>query len=603
VIEPSYLAPGTVLQDRYEVAQEIGRGGFSVVYRARDRRVGTDVAIKLLVPPPAAARLARERLRREVQAVRQLQHPNIVGVYDVADAGPWSFVVMEYVAGPDLAVRVRDRGVLDPTAAARLGREVAAALALAHGRGILHRDVKPQNILLAPDGPARLTDFGSARLAGQVSVTETGGRVGTLAFAAPEVLAGGRGDARADGYALGLTLFYALAGELPARRASEGGTPSAGDGYHIRAQRSDVPAWLDAAIARATAPDPDDRLPSMALFGAALAPNAAVATTPARDLVRDRCVLCRAAEPFGLGVCPRCARRASDPDDVLVFVERTLPGNARRAVLEALDARLGTLTGVADRKAVVRGERPLLRVPAAAGAHVVDLLHSHGLPTRTAPLGVVWRTAVPAPIALLAGGVIIGGFTAASVAGAPLLLALSPAVGLGLVSVAALWRRTPVWNPPPAGPSSLSPEAEREAVRTVATLPLGEARRLLLDVLRRAGAITDGSAHVGPLVVAACGAARDLAALEQHLDAFDAARDRSATPPAGWLDALSHCEQGRDLLTQRLLETSAALSHWQAIAPRPSAGDEELADLTRALSEEAQIQTAATREIAELLQR
>src|SRR2546422_4650294 len=95
VAEPTYLAPGVVLQDRYTIADEIGRGGFSIVYRARDRRVGTDVAIKLLVPPPAAARLARERLRREVQAVRQLSHPNIVAVYDVVDDGPWSFVVME----------------------------------------------------------------------------------------------------------------------------------------------------------------------------------------------------------------------------------------------------------------------------------------------------------------------------------------------------------------------------------------------------------------------------------------------------------------------------------------------------------------------------
>src|SRR5713101_7042923 len=135
VAEPPYLNPGVVLQDRYEIADEIGRGGFSIVYRARDRRIGADVAIKLLVPPPAAARLARERLRREVQAVRQLSHPNIVAVYDVVDDGPWSFVVMEYVPGPDLAVRVRQRGPLDPDAAARLGRDIPAALAAAHRRG------------------------------------------------------------------------------------------------------------------------------------------------------------------------------------------------------------------------------------------------------------------------------------------------------------------------------------------------------------------------------------------------------------------------------------------------------------------------------------
>src|SRR3989454_12508732 len=134
VAEPTYVAPGVVLQDRYEIADEIGRGGFSIGYRARDRRVGADVAIKLLVPPPAAARLARERLRREVQAVRQLSHPNIVAVYDVVDDGPWSFVVMEDVRGPDPAVRVRRGGPPDPAPAARPGREVSEGLAAAHGR-------------------------------------------------------------------------------------------------------------------------------------------------------------------------------------------------------------------------------------------------------------------------------------------------------------------------------------------------------------------------------------------------------------------------------------------------------------------------------------
>ncbi|HJQ65327.1 MAG TPA: protein kinase, partial [Gemmatimonadales bacterium] len=125
--ESSYFSTGTVLQGRYEIVDEIGRGGYSVVYRARDQRVGSDVAIKLLVPPPAAARVARERLRREVQAVRQLNHPNIVTVFDVVDEGPWSFVVMELVDGPDLAVRVSDRGPLEPERVARIGRDIAAA--------------------------------------------------------------------------------------------------------------------------------------------------------------------------------------------------------------------------------------------------------------------------------------------------------------------------------------------------------------------------------------------------------------------------------------------------------------------------------------------
>src|SRR6266542_2847706 len=343
VAEPTYLAPGVVLRDRYEIAQEIGRGGFSVVYRARDRSVGADVAIKLLVPPPAAARLARERLRREVQVVRQLSHPNIVAVYDVADDGAWSFVVMEYVPGPDLAVRVRERGPLDAAATALLGREVAAALEAAHRRGILHRDVKPQNILLAPDGRARLTDFGSARLAGLETVTQTGGLVGTVDYAAPEQLAGDRGDARVDEYALGVTLYYALTGELPARVASRGGADAGRDGHHPRRRRPDVPGWIDDVVGRATMPDPDDRFPAIELVAEALerGDDGVGAGVAPLSGGRARCVLCRAPEPFGIGVCPRCAGRAGGGDDVLVFLERTTPGPARRAVREALDERIG----------------------------------------------------------------------------------------------------------------------------------------------------------------------------------------------------------------------------------------------------------------------
>jgi len=439
VAEPTYLATGTVLQDRYEIAGELGRGGCSVVYRARDRRVGSDVAIKLLVPPPAAARLARERLRREVQAVRQLSLPNIVTVYDVADDGPWSFVVMEHVPGPDLAVRVRDRGPLDPDAAARLGRDVAAALHAAHRRGILHRDVKPQNILLDPDGRARLTDFGSARLAGMATVTQTGGLVGTLAYAAPEVVAGARGDARADCYGLGLTLYFALLGELPARATLRTGPVPEPDGYHPRGRRADIPVWLEDAVARATASDPE-------------------------------------------------------------------------------------------------------------------------------------------------------------------LLVSAPVVAAGLASVAALGRRTPVWNPPPTGRSALPAQAERDAVRTLTALPTGAARRLLIDLLRRVSAMPQSADLIGPLVVAACAAARELAALEQHLDAFDTERERLADPPAGWLDALARWERGRDAMVQRLLDATATLSRVSAdVALRAASPRASLADLTRELDAESRLQAGAAREVEALL--
>jgi protein kinase-like protein len=262
VLGGAYLEPGNVVGGRYEIQREIGRGGYSVVYAATDRTVGTDVAIKLLVPPPLVAQLARERMRREVEAVRALSHPNIVAAYDLLDEGSRTCLVMELVNGVDLQVRVNERGPVTFEEAVRIGVDIAAALDTAHQRGILHRDVKPQNILLAPDHRARLTDFGSARLDGQVTVTQTGAFVGTLGYTAPEVMAGRRGDARADIYGLGMTLYFALTGALPARPSPHLPPTPAPEGHHLRAVRPDVPDWLDAIVARMTTADPGTRFPA-----------------------------------------------------------------------------------------------------------------------------------------------------------------------------------------------------------------------------------------------------------------------------------------------------------------------------------------------------
>lgn len=596
-MDSTYLPNGTLLQDRYEILGEIGRGGYSVVYRARDRRVGSDVAIKLLMPPPAAARLARERLRREVQAVRQVSHPGIVQVFDVAEDGPWGFVVMEYVAGPDLAVRIRDRGPLDVESVALLGREVADALAVAHRHGILHRDVKPQNILLAPDGRARLTDFGSARLAGQATLTQTGGLVGTIDYAAPEVLAGARADARSEVFSLGVTLFYALTGALPPR-AGRGAARTPDDGHHPQSRRADVPAWLDQAVARATAADPAERFPSAGLFAAALDPHAEVdlAVVP-----RSSCVMCGAAEPFGLGVCPRCARRADAADDVLVFVDPPAARAPRRAVRDALEGRLPSTSSTAH-QSLLGGERPLLRVPRGAGERVVELLADHGIPARTEALARLWRTDVPTPIMVLAGAVTTGGLAAGVLASAPLLFATTPLVAVSLVSLATIGRRTPVWNPRPAGRSVLPLDAEREAARTLAELPNGAARTLLIDLLRRTAGSPVGPALLGALVMAACAATRQLATLDRQLDAGDAQSERLTSRPDG-LDALARCEQGRDALVQRLLEATATLSRWTGDAALQAAlPDSPLAAAARDLAEEGRLQAEAAQEVLELLQ-
>ncbi len=599
------LEPGTLLRGRYEILREIGRGGWSIVYQARDRDVGVDVAVKLLVPPPASAHLARERLRREVHAVRGLSHPNIVAVYDLLDEETRSFIVMEYVPGTDLHIRVRDRGPLPADEAVRVGRDVAGALAAAHRRGILHRDVKPQNILLDADGRARLTDFGSARLDGQLGITATGALAGTLAYAAPEVLAGRRGDARADIYALGLTLHYALTGALPGRPSAHLPPAPAPEGFRPAGLAPGCPAWLDDLVARATAASVEDRPPTAAALDEALAAAAPGGLAPAAG---SRCVLCGGTDPLGLGLCPGCGGSSPEAADVLIFLRPP----AQRAERRAVAARLADLLPLAaspEGAAAGRGERPLFRVTPDGAPRALDALEQRRLPARAVPASRAW-TMVPRPYAALVLAVAIAG-TGAGLATMPALLWTTPVIG-GLLLLAARQTLGTPLVAPSAGAGELPRPLEARAVRALAELPAGTARSLLADVVRLARPLFTRVAREGDdrgagpalqeLVAAACAAASDLAMLDDNLARFERERARSASHPPEWLDALAHSERARDALVQRLLEAMTVLGRLQGQATAAAAAEDgTLAEAARELRAEAEAQAAATREIDLLL--
>jgi predicted Ser/Thr protein kinase len=592
-----YLAPGTVLCDRWEVGRELGRGGYSVVYLARDRRLGSDVAVKLLVPPPAAAELARERMRREVQVVRALSHANIVPVYEFMEDGPWSFIVMEYIAGPDLQVRVRQRGRLAADQTVRLGRDLAAALAAAHRRGILHRDVKPQNVLLDPDGRFRLTDFGSAKLDGQLGVTATGTLAGTPDYMAPEVAAGRRGDARADLYALGLTLHYALAGELPDR----GRPPAGGSGYRPSSVVPGVPDWLDDVVARATAPAPEDRFPSAAALEEALAGQGAEAAEPAA-----RCALCGGPDPFGAGLCPGCGGGSDGAGETLVVLQRPV-GAPAVAVARSRLAAILPATGQ-DAEAAALGERPLFRTSTDAARRIVEQLGSHQLAARAVPTSRVLEL-LPASFHLMLVAVVIAG-AAAGMSAAPSLRWVTP-VFVGLLLLSA--RRSAVTPLVSAAPRSdaLPPDVERRLIASLAGLPAGTARDLLADLtrlghtvsagLRRAGSLDDAAPALGELLLAGADAAGDLALLDESLGRFERQRERLAVQPEGWADGLARCERARDALVQRLLDAMTVLGRLQGQAVELGGKELALDETVAALRAEAEAQQAAAREIAALL--
>lgn len=244
------LVPGAeLLGGRYRLEQVIGTGGMAIVWRATDRRLGRDVAIKLIADTLAADPAYLERFTREARTAAALSHPNLVQVYDYA-ATERPFLVMELVEGGTLADRI-ERGEVDGDEAATIARDLLSALDCVHRAGILHRDIKPANVLLGSDGRARLTDFGIAQPADATRLTQTGQLIGTIRYLAPELVDGAPPSVRSDLYALGV-LIRELAGERLAGDLRElvdrltdpapGRRPrSAGDAREMLAAAPDAP--------------------------------------------------------------------------------------------------------------------------------------------------------------------------------------------------------------------------------------------------------------------------------------------------------------------------------------------------------------------------
>jgi len=263
---PEFLQFQGALAGRYSLERELGRGGMGVVFLARDVALDRLVAIKLQPPAQATLPDLRERFLREARTSAKLSHPNIVPIFAVEEIGGFVFFVMGYVEGETLGDRVRKRGHLPPPAAARMLQEVAWALAYAHLRGVVHRDVKPDNILLEKDtGRALVTDFGIAHAGQPSGLTGVGEILGTAQYMSPEQACGEPVDGRSDLYSLGVVGFYALSGKLPfeapdtaallAMQITRPAPP-------LATIAPGIPGRLAQAIDRCLAKSPADRFPS-----------------------------------------------------------------------------------------------------------------------------------------------------------------------------------------------------------------------------------------------------------------------------------------------------------------------------------------------------
>jgi serine/threonine protein kinase len=275
----------------YQITSLLGRGGMGVVYLAEQLGPRRQVALKLLLAPATVSEAFRERFLRESELAAAIDHPNVLPVYDAGETDGVLWIAMRYVDGIDLAALLARNGPLAPEEALAICGPVAGALDAAHARGLVHRDVKPGNILLAmEDGAvthAYLADFGLTKRVGAAGgLTVSGQVLGTIDYVAPEQVEGGRVDGRADQYSLGCVLFECLTGVVPFRRDSELAVLWAhvhDPPPHLREYRPELPAALDDAIDRALAKAPGDRHPSCGvLVAAAHAALAGAAPPPAR---------------------------------------------------------------------------------------------------------------------------------------------------------------------------------------------------------------------------------------------------------------------------------------------------------------------------------
>lgn len=495
------------LPDRFEVRERIGRGGMATVYLAHDRAAGADVALKVLHAHLRDDPLVAARFQREIAAVRRVRHPNVIAIHDLLASDALLCLVMEYHPGVDLKRKLRRDGPLPGEAVRAIGLQILAGLGAAHAEGVVHRDVKPHNVLLDDHGQVKVTDFGLARVDDLAGLTTHTLALGTPDYMAPELLASPAADSRADLYGVGVTLFELATGKLPFRGGAEAllarrDLPPPDP----RALAPGLPEDLAAAIRHAMAFDPEERFQTAAEMAAALAGTIDLTAPRANPLV-ELCARCRAPllprhatcvecgfEPITIESGPRRRghpryrvvvrtrgrlRRRADPltfqqKHALVETLRELGGDIALSD-EQLDARLRSLPAVAADGLTLASARKLLR--ALAVRHVPGRIRRHGL------LGFLPHLTQPGALATGLLTTIISSL-ALTVVGLPGLGFLAPLIGASATGLVALSDAAPLarFSGRAGANPALQPLAEA-ARATFAEVTSPRARRLLRRVL------------------------------------------------------------------------------------------------------------------------
>jgi serine/threonine-protein kinase len=374
---------GTILGGRYRLAELLGEGGMATIYRAVDTQLGRDVAVKLLRPEYLRDPDFSSRFRQEAQNAASLNHPNVVSVYDYGEDPDGPYIVMEFVDGEDLATILRRNGSLPAPQAARIAAAVARALGAAHARGIVHRDVKPGNVLIGRDGRVKVVDFGIARAVAEAQMTLPGTTLGSVHYFSPEQARGEAATNESDIYSLGIVLFEMLTGTRPWEGDSAAGVALArlsGPVPDPMLVRPSVPPDLAAITRKALAPLPIDRFASASAMADAIESS----RTAAGGAAGSRAAVGAAAVGVGVAASAGVARSnptvASYPadayataDDIPARYPSTPRGRATVVEDEEGDGRTSPVVWIAGIAAIM--------LLAAIGWVVFQMLSGSSTPT------------------------------------------------------------------------------------------------------------------------------------------------------------------------------------------------------------------------------
>jgi tRNA A-37 threonylcarbamoyl transferase component Bud32 len=594
------LALPGVMAGRYRPLGVLGRGAIAEVVRARDEQTGAEVALKILYPHLRDSAIVVERFRREVEIVRRIAHPNVLAIHDVVESDGRLFLVMDFHAGGDLADRLARRRRLHPGEVVHLAKQLCGALGAAHRAGVVHRDVKPSNMLCGGETQLdiRLCDFGLARTAEGAGLTVANAVLGTPEYMAPEVVTDGQADPRSDIYSLGIVLFEAATGRLPFYADS----PYQLMRQHIdveapraRSVVTEIPPALDEAIARALAKDPLDRFATTDDLQRALTEEPR-ALTPARETtaVRDRraCPACGGWLVEQAAACADCGARSIRLTWQRGGVDVLVDGPGQ--VADRIDAwRYVALCKLA---AEISPNRPLSKRQ-SAGAPRVPFYAARGI-TKDSARALVGRlneigldaseeqpSMLPAKKVRAKGGQLLVRYLAVA-GGLQFFVNLLPRFGariflsvvVGIVILgtrAALRGGRPLFTKPRG---HASPNLGGDLGPLLPALAARQDRRLVARVLDRVNQLAAYNRRdvAEPLAQRAAMAARGLAALDER---------RSADPVFGQntelaLTELRREERTRVLLRSDLLRTVSHLDSAVLVVARAStATQDEVAGL------------------------